>query len=188
LAYFSLSSILGVVSFCAMGLLQRIHKSRPIHAAFLGAASAVMIILVVFLLLVFWLAGIYTDVTGSLVHPDRNISRALFHVFCQACAFGGAGGFLFVLQIILKIANSNESWFSPRTTPEERFLIAFLIPFKGVIAGAITCGIVGGAIFVLGNLEAFGRAHLLILGICGAAGYSEKILQEIVNYGRRHTR
>jgi hypothetical protein len=83
--------------------------------------------------------------------------------------------------------HSNEDWYYPDTTDFDRFLMAFLIPIKGVIAGALAAAILGGAAFAAGGLDALARIHMLILGASCVAGYSEQVLQKIVRYVSRHT-
>ncbi len=159
---------------------------RPIFMLFLGAAISLIVIGGGFAFFTFFLGEKYLSIVGNLVHKDRSVNQALLYIFSQACALGGAGGYLSVLQMIFAIAHSNEDWFSSDSTSEERLLIGFLIPIKGVIAGAMAGGIVGGIFFVVGGLDALSHAHLLILGISCIAGYSEQVLQRIIQYGSHH--
>jgi hypothetical protein len=161
-------------------------KGRGIFLVFWGAVLSSIFVLGGFLVFTFWLGEMYVNITGPLVHSDKSLNRALLYIFSQACALGGAGGYLSVLQILFSIAHSNDDWFSPQTTSPERFLVGFLIPIKGVIAGAMAGGILGGVFFFVGGLEALGKAHLVILGVSCIAGYSEQALQRIVQLGSDH--
>jgi hypothetical protein len=130
---------------------------RPIFLVFWGAVLASILVAGGFLVFTFYLSELYMNVVGSLVHKDRSVNQGLLYIFSQACALGGAGGYLFVLQIIFTMAHSKEDWFASGTTDGERFLIGFLIPIKGVIAGAMAGGILGGIFFAVGGLPADGR-------------------------------
>lgn len=161
-------------------------KSRQIYVLFAGAALASLVIGAAWLFATFEFSDMYLKATERLVQTDLQTNRALYHLFTQTCALGGAGGLLAVLQILWSLARGEKIWFSPKLTFGERFLLAFLFPFKGVIAGAMSCGILGGVVFLVGGLEALAKAHLVILGVSLLAGYSEQILQKIVTYGREH--
>ena len=91
-----------------------------------------------------------------------------------------------MLQTLITLAHSNESGFSGESTRAEYFLIGIIILIKGVIAGAMAGGIIGGISFAIGGLEAIARLHLLILGVSCLAGYSEQVLQKIVQFGSQH--
>lgn len=161
-------------------------RTQKIFALFVGAAIASIIVASAFFIFTFYLGDIYMAATGTLVHANQSTSRGLLHVLAQACAIGGAGGYLFVLQIIFEIAHSDKSWLSSQSTIPEHALVGFLIPIKGVIAGAIAGGVIGGVLFAIGGLESLAKFHLLILGLSCLAGYSEQILQKIIQRGSHH--
>ena len=162
-------------------------RSRTIIFVFLGLALSSLLVLTIFVFVTFYLAEKYIDVTVNLVHHDRATNQALLHVFVQSCVLGAAGGALFVLQILISLAHSDENWFSPVRTEAECGLVAFLIPFKGIIAGAMASGVVGGIFFAVGGPGGLAHGHLLILGVSCIAGYSEHALQRLVRYGESHT-
>lgn len=159
---------------------------RPIFLIFWGALAASVVVLGGFGIFTFFLGPIYIDIVGSLVQRDRSTDQALLYLFSQTCALGGAGGYLLVLQIIFSMAHSSADWFAKDSTDGERFLVGFLIPIKGVIAGAMAGGILGGIFFAVGGLDALAHAHLLVLGVSCLAGYSEQVLQRIMQYGADH--
>jgi hypothetical protein len=161
---------------------------RPIFMLFWGAVLSSILVAGGFFVFTFYLSELYMDVVGNLVHKDRSENQALLYIFSQTCALGGAGGYLFVLQLIFALAHAKEDWFAAESTDAERVLVGFLIPIKGVIAGAMAGGIVGGIFYAVGGLDALAHAHLLILGASCLAGYSEQVLQKIVQYGSEHAK
>jgi hypothetical protein len=161
-------------------------RRQLIFIIFFGTIVSFALIFIGFPVFTFYLGTEYIRIMGDLIHHVKSINQGLLYVFSQACALGGAGGILFVLQTLIMLIHSNESWFLPESTRAEYFLTGIIIPIKGVIAGAMAGGIIGGISFAVGGLERIARLHLLILGVSCLAGYSEQVLQKIVQFGSQH--
>jgi hypothetical protein len=157
---------------------------------FLGAVFASIVVLTGFALFSFLIGEYYLKIVGSLVHKNQEENRALLFIFSQTCALGGAGGYLRVLNIIIEYATkglSNNRIFSSAFSDRERVLMGFIITLRGVIAGAMVGTISGGILFVIGRMEAIANAHLLVLGVSCLAGFNDRVFNQIVRIGARHS-
>ncbi len=155
-------------------------KKKMVFAMFVAVAVTSALALALFYLVTAILADAYIQITDKLIHADKDTNKALLHLVSQSSVLGGLGGALFVMQQITNYIAHGKIAVLEDQEMENYFLYAFITPLKGLIAGLVGGAIVGGAVMLVGGIDALRNAHLFVIGCGCVAGYSEQFLQRIV--------
>ena len=160
-------------------------KKKVVIAMCLAVAIASLLSLALFFLVTAVLADRYIQITGQLIHENKETNKALLHLVSQGSVFGGLGGALFVMQLITNYIAQGKISLLENQALENHFLYALITPLKGLVAGLIGGTIIGGVVMLAGGIEHLRNAHLLVIGCACIAGYSEQFLQRVVDLANR---
>ena len=160
-------------------------RTKVVIVMFLATGIASLLNLALFFMVTVVLADAYIEITGQLIHAEKETNKALLHLASQCSVLGGLGGALFVMQLITNYIARGKISLLANQAVENYFLYALVTPLKGLIAGLVGGTIVGGVIMFAGGLPALRNAHLLVIGCACIAGYSEQFLQRVVDLANR---
>jgi hypothetical protein len=160
-------------------------KKKVAIAMCLAVAIASLLSLGLFLLVTVVLVDHYIEITGRLIHENKETNKALLHLVSQGSVLGGLGGALFVMQLVTNYIAKGKIALLENQALETYFLYALITPLKGLVAGLVGATVIGGSVMLVGGIEHLRNAHLLVISCACIAGYSEQFLQRVVDLANR---